>query len=405
MRMHRGLLLVLLAVLFLILTGCWDRRELSDLGITMAMGIDKAGNKYQVTVQVVQPGEVATKKGGGQGLPVTTYKAKGVTVYEAIRKITTDSPRKIYAAHLRMVIFGEKLAREGIGNTIDLLSRDYELRTDFYIVVAKETTAANVLRILTPLETTPAEKIYKSLEISSKVWAPSTAMTLDEFIKDYGSEGKQPVLSGIELIGDAATGNTKKNVETIQPAAILRNTGLAVLRKDKLLGWLNEEESKGYNYIANQVKNTVGHVVCPNGKGNIALEVVASKAKIKGFVHNGTPSIHINLYTEQSVGDVECRVDLTLTKTVEALEREAQKELREIITRSIRTVQSNYQADIFGFGDVIHRSNPKAWKSLKGDWNRHFTDLDVQVNVKVKIKRVGTINQSFLKKEEEEEKE
>jgi spore germination protein KC len=101
---------------------------------------------------------------------------------------------------------------------------------------------------------------------------------------------------------------------------------------------------------------------------------------------------------KENVGEVECTIDLTQMKTLRTLEQEAQQKIREITTRTIRTVQNDYETDIFGFGNAIHRSNPRAWKSLKQNWNRRFTEMDVQVKVKVKIKGVGTISQSFLKK-------
>src|SRR4051794_14201842 len=136
----KHLRLLLAVALLFPLTGCWDKRELNELAISVALGIDKVDGQYQVTAQVVQPGEVAAKKGGNGGsAPVTMYQEKGVTTFEAIRKMTTISPRKIYAAHLRIVVFSEELAREGIGEALDLLSRDYELRTDYYLLVAKGT--------------------------------------------------------------------------------------------------------------------------------------------------------------------------------------------------------------------------------------------------------------------------
>jgi spore germination protein KC len=395
---RRRLSLLLAITALLPLTGCWDRRELNELAISVALGIDKVDSQYQVTVQVVQPGEVAASKGGTGGLtPVTMYQANGDTIYEAIRRMTTFSPRKIYASHLRVAVFGEELAREGLGNALDLLSRDYELRTDFYILVAKGTTAAHALNILTPLEKIPANKLYGSIQTSEKAWAPVKAVSLDEFIKAYESKGKNPVLSGIRVSGDEEKGATKGNLETIRPAAQLQNSGLAVFRKDRLIGWLNEEESKGYNYIVNNVKSTVGHVACPQG-GNVALEVIRSVAKMKGSVINGRPRLAVELRVEVNVGEVQCNIDLTEVKAIQDLEQRAEKSFIEILDSSIEEAQSKYKTDFFGFGEAVHRSDPVAWKSLQTDWDKHFENAVVDVTVKVKIKRTGTVTNSFLEK-------
>jgi spore germination protein KC len=266
---------------------------------------------------------------------------------------------------------------------------------DFYLLVAKGTTAAHVLDILTPLEKIPANKLFGSIETSEKVWAPVTGVTLDKFIMDYESKGKSPVLSGIRVSGDDEIGGTVENLETIRPAAQLRNTGLAVFRKDQLIGWLNEKENKGYNYIINNVSSTVGHVACPHG-GNVAMEVIRSKAKMKGSVKNGRPRLAVELRVEQNVGEVQCRIDLTRVKAVQDLEKSAEQALKEILDRSIKAAQSKYKTDFFGFGNAIHRSDPGAWKSLKTEWDKHFEDAVVDVTVKVKIKRTGTVTNSFL---------
>ncbi|MBD3922534.1 Ger(x)C family spore germination protein [Paenibacillus sp. PR3] len=395
--MKRCAVMLIVVFLLLPLTGCWDRRELNELAIAVGLGIDKVGERYRVTAQVVQPSEVATSKGSaGYSTPVTTYRASGVTIFEAIRKMTTISPRKIYAAHLRVVVIGEELAREGIAEALDLLSRDYELRMDFYVIVAKETKAEDLLELLTPLDKIPASKIYNSIQVSEKAWAPVSAVTLDMFIRDYESKGKNPVLSGIKATGNEEKGKQKSNVEKLQPDARLRNNGLAVFRYDKLIGWLSEEQSKGYNYIVNRVKSTVGHVPCPSGDGNIALEIIHSKSRMKTEVRNGKPKLTVDLRVEENVGEVMCQADLTEKSVIDALEREAEQSLRDIIERTIKTGQEKFHCDFFGFGEALHRSNLRVWKQMENDWEEHFVDASITVNAKVVIKRTGTVDNSFI---------
>ena len=174
---------------------------MNELGISVGIGIDKAGKGYRVSAQVVDPGEVASGKSSGNRTSVTLYEATGDTVTEAIRKMTTISPRVIYLAHLRVLVIGESLARAGIEKPLDLFSRDPEVRTDFFIVIAKGSSAKDVLKILTPLEKIPVNKLYMSLATSQKEWAPTTTITLDELMSDIISEGTNPVLTGVKVTG------------------------------------------------------------------------------------------------------------------------------------------------------------------------------------------------------------
>lgn len=391
---QRGILILVLIAL--LLSGCWNRRELNDLAIAVGYGIDKAGSQYHVSIQVVDPGEVAAKKGASGRTPVTLFHTKGPTVFEALRKMTTVSPRKIYNSHLRILVIGEDLAREGIGNVLDFLSRDHELRTDFFIVVAKGThSAEEALKILTSIEKIPASHMFNSLKASAKAWAPSITVTLDQLISDLVSQGKHPVLTGVELKGDQQIGETRNNVEEIGTAAFLQYTGLAVFKKDKLIGWLNEEESKGNNFIVDEVKSTVGHLACPGG-GKLALEVIRSQTKMKGKMENGKPKMDIDTRIEVNVGEVACNVDLTKTDTIYELERISEQAVKALMEKSVHKAQNKYKVDIFGFGEAIHRAEPEAWKTLKKNWDEHFTKMPVSIKVDTKIRRLGTVSNSFL---------
>ncbi|MDQ0883541.1 Ger(x)C family spore germination protein [Peribacillus sp. V2I11] len=394
-------MLIMLIVFLLFTTGCWNRRELNELAITLAIGLDSTRDgQYLVTAQVVNPGEVAGKDSGGTGnSPVVIYQATGKTVFEAFRKMTKESPRKIYPSHLRMLVIGESLAREGIGKPLDLLSRDWEVRSDFYTVVAKGMNAEDILKVPTAIEKIPANELFSTLVVSEKAWAGTSAVTLDELIAGMVSDGKKPVLTGIQadIKGDEETSMSKQNVEMIDPPARVKYSNLAVFKKDKLVGWLDEKQSKTYNVITNKEKSTVVNIPCPKG-GKAVYEVKKSNTEMKGKIKNGKPEIDLNVRVEGNVGEVECHIDLTKPETIEKLEEIYEKETKEMFKKAIEQVQENYKVDVFGFGEAIHRADPKAWKKLKKDWDKNFENLPVNIKVQGEIRRVGTVGNSFLEK-------
>ncbi|WP_240689470.1 Ger(x)C family spore germination protein [Ammoniphilus sp. YIM 78166] len=396
MKRRLGMACILILLLILI-TGCWSRRELNELGIVVGMGIDKSGDQYLVSFQVVDPGEVAAKQGATGRAPVVMYKEESDTLFEAIRKITTISPRRSYFSHLRILVIGEELAKEGIGKSLEMIFRDHEFRTDFYIVVTKATKAEDVLRVITPLEKIPANHLFYSLQASEQTWAPmTTTVTLDQLISDIVSEGKHPVLTGLQVQGDKKAAETKDNAEEIESPGHLQYVQLAAFKKDRLVGWLNVEESGAYNYIQNNVHNTVHQVPCSKG-GKAVVELLRSQTNLKGGVTNGKPQIDVNIQAEGNVAEVGCgNLDLSKPETIDELETEINQSIKDSIEASIEKVQERVKADIFGFGEAIRRSDPQAWKELKGDWDQAFQDLPVTVKVDVKIRRVGTVGETFL---------
>src|SRR5690606_28620680 len=103
---------------------------------------------------------------------------------------------------------------------------------------------------------------------------------------------------------------TKKNVDSVESPAYVMFDGTAVFKKDKLVGWLNEMESKGYNYLSDRVSKTAGDISCPNG-GIMNLDVIRSKTKMKGYVKNGMPQIDVDIRMESNIADVQCDIDLS----------------------------------------------------------------------------------------------
>ena len=57
----------MISICCVLLTGCWSRRELNDLSIAFALGLDKDDGQYVVTAQIINPGEISPNQGGGGG--------------------------------------------------------------------------------------------------------------------------------------------------------------------------------------------------------------------------------------------------------------------------------------------------------------------------------------------------
>lgn len=396
MNRRTGLLLTML-LLPVLLAGCWSRHELNDLGITLGVGIDKKDDQqYVVSAQVVIPEAVAAKK-GGSGTAATILKGSGRTVAEAFRRMTTISPRNVYLSHLRVLVISEEVARDGIQYILDFFKRNRQLRPDFYVVVSKDVRAEQTLSILPRLEKEPAERIYRSLEISQREWSPTYGVFLDELAASIVTKGKDAVLTGIQILGDAEQGNLISNTELVTGGTKIKVSTLAVFNKDKLIGWLSEDESKAYNLIVNNVKRTHGWLPCPDGgRGNISLDIVRSKGTMKGSVRDGRPQVEIRIMQEESISEVQCDIDLTKPETIYKLEREAERKVTLLVERTIRKLQTEYKTDIFGFGSALRRSNPRYWAKVEDHWAEEFPKLPVTVKVDIKIRRTGTESNSFI---------
>lgn len=225
---------------------------------------------------------------------------------------------------------------------------------------------------------------------------PVKAVVLDKLIQEIVSKGKQPVLSGIKIVGNIKEGKNITNIQDIASNAHLKLDNVAVFHIDKLIGWLNDDESKTYNLLMNNVIDTVLNIKCPSG-GKAVIEIIRSKAKIKGEVIDRKPNAKVVMNMEGNVGEVECNIDLTKPRSIAQLEKIFKQKETEVISKSIKSVQRKFQSDIYGFGEAVHRSNPKYWSKVENDWDKqYFVNLPVDIKINIKLRRVGTIGNSFM---------
>lgn len=391
----------LLCILTLLLSGCWSKRELNELAIVVALGIDKVDDIYEVTVQIVDPSEVSMRQASTQRSPVISYHARGETIFEAIRKMTTLAARKPYFAHLQVVVLGEDLAKEGISESLDLISRDHEFRKDFDVIMSYEATAKEALNVLTPIEKVPANKMLNSLDVTEKAWGSTIAINIDELVNTLSNKDKGALISAIQIHGDKKLGADQTNVQRVKTPVLLQYAGLAVFKKDKFIGLLTEEESKSVSFLSDKIQSTIEIIACPK-TGTLSTEITQSKTKITGSFQQGEPTIDVHIDVEQNVGEVECDIDLSKNKSIDYVNQKTAQGIEERIKETLEKIQQQYEVDVLGFGDTLHRADAKQWKKIKDDWTSIFPELPIDVHVKVKTQGLGTMQNSLLNKPKEE---
>ncbi|QIZ08285.1 hypothetical protein HFZ78_17410 [Priestia megaterium] len=89
---------------------------------------------------------------GGQGLPIAVYKSAGNTLKEAGRHLTKQISRRLYYGHTNLVVVYEEVARTDLLNILDALDRNPEFRTTTELVVARHSSAEEVISTLSHLD-------------------------------------------------------------------------------------------------------------------------------------------------------------------------------------------------------------------------------------------------------------
>lgn len=399
----RKMLAVLVLTIFssMVLSGCWQRAELNETAFVIGMGIDKAekGMGYKVTLQIVIPSSISSQATGGSGggaVPIVTTTETVPTIYETQRKYSLGNSRNIYYGHIRVLVIGEALARDGIGETLDVFIRSREPRSDFYVMVAKETTAENVLKILTPVNKLPANKLFESLDKSHRLSAKTAAIPLNRFIEDLINRGMNPVLTGVKVIGNVEEGGSENNLKHSTPPTQTMYDNVAVFRKDKMVGWLDDVETIGYNYITDNVINSSGIVKGADGNP-IVIEAIKTKTKKTVKMEKGEPHIYVEVNALCNVQEDMSSDNLEEEKVIKELEKKAAEKIVVRMQTAVTQINDKFNVDIFGFGRTIYQSKPKEWRKLLNKYGHNYLkQLPIHYNAKVSINRIGLIDKTFI---------
>lgn len=377
------LLISLIYICTCLLSGCWNYREIDELAIVSGVAVDRGkGGKVIATVEIVH---VQQSQGQSEIKPVYVQ-AEGDTFFHAIRKIVALQGKKLYWSHAKVIIVSEDIAKEGISHVMDFAARDAEVREDMWILLSKETPASEILRTKSELENILAFELDDTLRAQRTV-SKYPAVTLYEFIDKLESKDISTVIP------------TVANVETLG-RKITYVAGAAIIKKDKLLSFLDTNEAKSLLWIEDELKGGL-FIVKKAGETdtNVSLEIYKSKTKLKPEIEDGKLIMKVNLEVDVNIGEIMGPEDFISEKGRNTLEKDAEKQIKKNLESLIEKAQKELKCDFLGFGVKIRRSMPKVWKTIENQWLDIFADMDTSVEVDVRIRGSATTKKPITARE------
>ncbi len=380
-------LLILIAFIFTIsLTGCGGYEELNNLSIVTAVAFDKQDDNYELSFLIANSPKAQTSSKEGEA-KTTVYSSQGKTIAEAAKTIEQIVPKQIYLGHINVVIISEDIAKEGFLNIADWLLRNPQTRKKFYLMQAKNEKAKNILKIVSPLESFPSQSIATLIESNSETKSIATSITYSNFISQILEPGYDPVLPSITIKGNVQKGSNEKNLETTEPDSYLVLGPLAIYKSDKLIGFASEKESWAINVLKNEAKEVNYNLKYQNEDISIETHSLKSSIKIKD-----SNNIEITISGQGDIYNITSPVDIQNYKEIHKIEKAWQKSLTKDLSKVIKKFQTKYHSDIFGFGNLIYKKDPKTWNKLKKDWNsKYFPNLNIKIKTNLKIEATGSL--------------
>ncbi len=388
---RKVLLIVWIVGLVFTQVGCWDRREVENLGIVNGIAIESSGEHgVRIVVQTVNTAAVSRgTSGGGGGLDFDkAYRnlvVEGDNLYDAIKHLALITSNQRFFAHTEIIVISEDLARtRGVEDVLDYLTRDPQWRFDIWLLIGRG-DMRELMDTKGVLQLIPAQRIGDILKLNetAPIYAPNQ---LGEFVRILSSGSIQPYTAVVEIQPNlSAAGREGTDIlsgEVPETPDNLVLNGTAVFQKDKMVGWLNESESRGLLFIKGEVRQGQLKFPNPDDSNNfISTEILQAKTKLKPELVDNQVIMHIDVNVASALEDVEGRVLVSDKQSFDALEKAQEQAVTESIQAALSAAQQEYKVDVFGFGEAVHRTYPQHWKEISQNWPDLFPEVQTEITV------------------------
>ena len=212
-RTKRIMKIALLVVAVAIVGNLIVSQPILNKAIVIGMGIDETEDgEVEVTVQIAVAGE-SSAPGAPNRYAIMSGKAS--TLIGAMDKIARTTAYKPAYFHCHMVIFGERLTKNGVkGIATELFNEDSVM--DDVAVMAVKGTAKETLERSVSVQGASSVYLQQLNKINSSTGGHPTA-TLKSFVTNFETKGVTPYLPWVEAIpvpkaiGGADTGGDEQN--------------------------------------------------------------------------------------------------------------------------------------------------------------------------------------------------
>jgi len=374
---------ILLIFLTFICTGCYNYKELNELGIVSAMGISKDGDLYNLDIQLLNV--LDSEKSGLNKSPITVISGQGETIFEAARSMNKKTSKVFFLADVDYVFLDQSVLNDGLDEIMDFLVRDTRLSLNFLVVTSTENKSLDILSSISHFDTNSANNLYDAIMNSETRYGGINSLHVRELINNYYAKGKYTIFPNV-YIKDTRKSSENDSLEDSKSESYVEVKNM-VFFKDKEAIELTDEETKGVNFLRNKIKNATLTIECDGGY--FTIETLESKMKLKSKLNIDQLNVNGNVGAE--IVYYGCKDNLDNAGVLKSISKKAEKEIESYITKAFNK-SKKYNYDFLGLGNYIYKNNYKYFDFENKDWNKDgLNKLNLKYNIDVSLYKQGNL--------------
>ena len=368
-----------------LLSGCYNYRELNELGITTAVSIDYKDNNFILIAEVINPIKQQDVSASNNS-PFVNFTSVAPSIQEAFRNTVLESPRQLYLSQLEIILVSEEIINNHLEEFLEFFSREPETRTEIKVIIAKTDESTKGITIQSLLTNFSSSNILESLEVQNKLLGLTQEVTINELLNMYLDPNLEIVLPSMILYGSSDIGDEKENITTSIPKTLVKVGTTSVIKDGKILGYLSEEESKTVNLINGNLTKTILKISYEDGY--VVFEPNRIKTKQKLDIKDNKITIEISGFSK--IKEFHTNKNIKNMKTVEELNKYFNKEIENMIKDNFNQIREKYNTDMFGFQELYYRTDHKYFKKYCSNWyETTFPNIELEVKSNIKLYEKG----------------
>jgi len=391
----------LLLVTAVTLSGCSNfvpaSSEIDNFDVVELIGFDKNANDptlIDVTEVSHMQKQSSGSGGGSSGVEHRIITGSGKTIFDAQRKIRAELNKYTFVGYVKYIVLGENAAAQDFNKYYDYFIRDHESRLTPKIFIARGCSAQDLIKRGDSEEYLIDERL-KNIVGSADLIGTTAGVEVIDTMMMLESEYSATVIPALQL---APPDNFK--LSKMPENSIIR-AGYAIIRNNKLIGYIDDSIALGYNFLTNKIDSCPISVEDPNGKF-VGLEVNNADTTVSfSFKGDELDKIKIKTKIGSDLAEQHSQDDMTSKEALEAIGGK-QSEMVKTLMEAVIEKSKSLGSDCFGITEQLLHKHPYKWEKLKNDWDNIFPELNIEVEVMSKVRRTYDIENPIGYREKEE---
>ncbi|WP_098746817.1 Ger(x)C family spore germination protein [Paenibacillus sp. EZ-K15] len=360
----------------LLISGCWDNKEVQDINYITALGVDYKNDKYIIYVQMLDFATIAKQESSKptEKAPIWVGRGTGTTLAEALIDLYTSNQQRVSWGHVTALVLTEAVLKpKQLSQVFDLTNRSQEIRYTKWIYGTKD-NMEDLFTVSPFFQLSPLHSLLHEPRESYVQFSFIRPIQFVNFIRLYREKAATVVLPSLHISNQNWSENLKQH-------PILEVNGGFLIKNKELMGWLKRSDLLGTRWLASPQTH--------------AAVIVQADDEAVGSIRLEKPQSSIEVIRKPN--DASYRIKLNVIGTVQNMYKKVGiKEMKRLTEDTLRKEMHNtfhkaalIHADPYELCLQLYRTDPKLWKKLVEQKKEIYDETSLELEVDVNLRYWG----------------